>query len=63
MVERMDRPHTWFIPKWFGSGLLPRKELHQAAEQLTANQAGLNRGGRANHRKGLDKAFKGAAKA
>ena len=29
------------IPEWFGGGTLPRKELHEAAEQVTANQAGL----------------------
>jgi len=37
----MDRPHIRVIPEWFGGGTLPRKELHEAAEQLTASQAGL----------------------
>jgi hypothetical protein len=41
IVKRMDRPHTRVIPELFGGGTLPRKELHDAAEQLTANQAGL----------------------
>src|SRR5215469_11932675 len=41
VVKRMDRPHIRVIPEWFGGGTLPRKELHEAAEQLTANQAGL----------------------
>jgi hypothetical protein len=42
IVKRMDRAHIRVIPEWFGAGTLPRKELHEAAEQLTANQAGLN---------------------
>ena len=41
VVKRMDRPRIRVIPEWFGGGTLPRKELHEAAEQLTANQAGL----------------------
>jgi hypothetical protein len=41
VVKRMDRPHIRAIREWFGGGTLPRKELHEAAEQLTANQAGL----------------------
>jgi hypothetical protein len=41
VVKRMDRPHIRVIPGWFGGGTLPRKELHEAAEQLTVNQAGL----------------------
>jgi hypothetical protein len=28
---------------WFGRGTLPRKELHEAAERVTANQAGRSR--------------------
>ena len=40
VLKRMDRPHIRVIPELFG-GALPRKELHEAAEQLTANQAGL----------------------
>ena len=41
VVKRMDRPHVRVIPEWFGGGTLPRKELHELAEQLTASQAGL----------------------
>ena len=41
VARRMDRPHLRVIPEWFGGGTLPRKELHEAAEQLTATQAGL----------------------
>ena len=41
VVKRMDRPRIRVIPEWFGGGTLPRKDLHDAAEQLTADQAGL----------------------
>jgi len=41
IVKRMDRPHVRVIPEWFGGGTLPRKELHEAAQELTASQAGL----------------------
>jgi hypothetical protein len=57
VVKRMDRPHIRVIPEWFGGGTLPRKELHEAAEQLTANQAGLIVVGEPTIEKGLDKAL------
>ena len=41
VVRRLDRPRIRVIPEWFGGGALPRKELHEAAEELTADQAGL----------------------
>jgi hypothetical protein len=41
VAKRMDRPCIRVIPEWFGRGTLPRKELHEAAEQLTPDQAGL----------------------
>ena len=56
VVKRMDRPHVRVIPEWFGGGTLPRKELHEAAEQLTANQAGLIAVGEPTIEQGLDKA-------
>ncbi len=62
VVKRMDRPHMRVIPEWFGGGTLPRKELHEAADQLTANQAGLIAIGEPAIEKGLDKAFSKAAK-
>ncbi len=62
VVKRMDRPHIRVIPEMFGGGTLPRKELHDAAEALTANQAGLIAVGDSTIEKGLDKAFTGAAK-
>jgi len=61
VVKRMDRPHIRVIPEWFGGGTLPRKELHEAAEQLTANQAGLIVVGVPTIEKGLDKALTRAA--
>ena len=41
VVKRLDRPGIRIIPEWFGGGALPRQELREAAEQLTADQAGL----------------------
>ena len=49
IVKRMDRPGVRVIPEWFGGGTLPRKELHEAAQELTACQAGP-RGRRADDR-------------
>src|SRR5262249_13801302 len=57
VVKRVDRPHIRVIPEWFGGGTLPRKELHEAAEELTASQAGLIAVGEPTIEKGLDKAF------
>jgi hypothetical protein len=62
VVKRMDRPHIRVIPEWFGGGTLPRKELHEAAEQLTASQAGLIAVGEPTMEKGLGKALTRAAK-
>jgi hypothetical protein len=62
VVKRLDRPHMRVIPEWFGGGTLPRKELHEAAEQLTVNQAGLIAVGEPTIEEGLDKAFAKAAK-
>ena len=61
VVKRMDRPHIRVIPEWFGGGTLPRKELHEAAEQLTANQAGLIAVGEPTIEKALDQALTKAA--
>jgi len=62
VAKRMDRPHIRVIPEWFGGGTLPRKELHEAAEQLTASQAGLIVVGEPTFEQGLDKALTKAAK-
>jgi hypothetical protein len=62
VVRRMDRPHIRVIPEWFGGGTLPRKELHEAAGQLTASQAGLIAVGEPTIEQGLDKALTKASK-
>jgi hypothetical protein len=62
VVKRMDRPHIRVIPEWFGGGTLPRKELHEAAQQLTANQAGLIAVGEPTIEQAVDKALTQAAK-
>ena len=62
IVKRMDRPGVRVIPEWFGGGALPRKELHEAAEALTANEAGLVVVGEPTIEKALDNALTGAAK-
>jgi uncharacterized membrane protein len=62
IAKRMDRPGIRVIPEWFGGGTLPRKELREAAEELTANQAGLIAVGEPTIEKALDQALTGAAK-
>ena len=62
IVKRMDRSRMRAIPEWFGGGTLPRKELKEAAEALTADQAGLIVVGEPTIEKGLDQALTGAAK-
>ena len=62
IVKRMDHPEIRVIPEWFGGGTLPRKELQDAAEQLTANQAGLIAVGEPTIEKALDQALTRADK-
>ena len=62
IVKRMDRPGIRVIPERFGGGTLPRKELHEAAEALTANEAGLVVVGEPTIEKALDNALTSAAK-
>ena len=63
VVKRLDRPGIRVIPEWFGGGALPRKELHEAAGELTADQAGLLVvSGEPAIEKALDKALAGAGK-
>jgi hypothetical protein len=62
IAKRMDRPRVRVVPEWFGGGTLPRKELYEAAGELTANQAGLIAVGEPTIEKGVDKALTGAAK-
>ena len=62
IVKRMDRPGIRVIPEWFGGGTLPRKELREAADVLTANEAGLVVAGEPTIEKALGEALTGAAK-
>jgi hypothetical protein len=62
IAKRMDRPGIHVIPEWFGGGALPRKELHEAAQELTASQAGLLAVGEPTIEKALDKALTSADK-
>jgi len=62
VVKRVDRPRIHIIPEWFGGGTLPRKELHEAAEQLTSDEAGLIVVGEPTIEKALDEAITGAGK-
>ena len=62
IVKRIDRPRIRIIPEAFGSGTLPRRELHEAAGDLTANQAGLIAVGEPTIEKAVDQAIANAAK-
>jgi len=62
VAKRMDRPAIRVVPEWFGGGTLPRKELHEAAEELTAGQAGLIAVGEPTIEKALGKALTNASK-
>ena len=61
IVKRMDRPRISVIAKVFGSGTLARKELHEAAQDLTASQAGLIAVGEPAIEKAVDTAIVNAA--
>ena len=62
IAKRMDRPGVRVIPEWFGGGTLPRKELREAAQDLTASQAGLIAVGEPTIEKALDNALTNADK-
>ena len=62
IVKRMDRPRIRVIPEMFGGGALPRKELKEAAQELTSDQAGLIVIGEPTIEKGFDKAVTRAAR-
>ena len=61
IVKRMDRPRIRIIPEVFGGGELPRKELKEAAQELSAGQAGLIVVGETTLEKGFDRAVMRAA--
>jgi hypothetical protein len=60
--KRMDSPRIRIIPEQLGSGALPRKELKEAAETLTGDQAGLIAVGEPTIEKAVDQALVNAAK-
>jgi hypothetical protein len=62
VVKRMDRPAVRVIPEWFGGGTLPRKELHEVAQQLKVGQAGLIAVGEPTIERALDEALTNADK-
>ena len=57
IVKRADHPLIRVIPEVFGSGALPRKQLKEAAQELTSGEAGLVVLGEPTLDKGLEKAF------
>jgi hypothetical protein len=62
VVKRVDHPYYRVIPEWFGSGTLPRKELHEAAEALDAGQAALVAIGEPTIAHGVERAIIRSAK-
>jgi len=62
IVRRMDRPRVRVIPEQLGGGALPRKELKEAAGELTANRAGLIAVGEPTIDKAVGKALETADK-
>src|SRR6516164_5214782 len=54
IVKRLDRPMVRVIPEELGFGTLRRKELKEAAAELTADQAGLIVVGQPTLEKGFD---------
>jgi len=62
IVKRLDRPRIRAIPEAFGSGTLPRKELKDAATELTGGEAALIVAGEPTLEKGFDKAVTKAAR-
>lgn len=62
VVKRMDRPSVRIIPEQLGFGPLSRKELKEAATELSANEAGLIVVGEPTLEEAFDKAVTHAAK-
>jgi len=62
IAKRMDRPRIRVIPEVFGSGALSRKELKEAAGELSGSQAALIVAGEPTLAKGLDQAVTRADK-
>jgi hypothetical protein len=62
IVKRMDRPRIRVIPEEFGGGTLSRKELKEAAGELSGAQAALIVAGEPTLAKGFDQAVTKADK-
>jgi hypothetical protein len=62
IVKRADSPAVRVIPEWLGKGTLPRRELHDAAQALGADQAELIVVGDPTLEKGFERAVSRAAK-
>jgi hypothetical protein len=62
IVHRVDSSYFRALPELFGGGTLPRKELYEAAEHLTGDEAGLIVVGEPTIEQGLDKALTKASK-
>jgi len=62
IVKRMDRPMVRIIPEVLGFGPLSRKELKDAATELSGTEAGLVLIGEPTLEKAFDKAVTHAAK-
>lgn len=62
IVKRLDRPRVRVIPESFGGGNLPRKELKEAAQELSSEEAALIVVGEPTFEEGFSKAISGAAK-
>jgi hypothetical protein len=62
IAKRMDRPRARVIPEMVGGGALPRKELKEAAQELTSGEAGLVVVGEPTLEKGFDRAVTKATK-
>lgn len=62
VVKRVDHPVIRVIPEWFGSGTLPRSELHDAAQQLGPGQSALIVVGEPTLDKAFDRAVVRAAR-
>ena len=60
IVKRMDRPEIRVIPELVGGGTLPRKELKEAANELTGAEAALVAAGEPTLEKAFDEAVKNA---
>lgn len=62
IVKRVDQPSYRVIPELFGGGTLPRKELHEAAEELATGEVGLIVVGEPTLEKAFDEAVTHAVK-